>query len=79
MGGDRIDQNRDESLRNPYGVIPVNPEKHPGVSFALATRFAEWITAVETQERIAAYGVERFGQPLFFPCSTAWQAAEGSR
>lgn len=79
VGGDGIDQNQDEGLRNPYGVIPVNPAKHPGVSFALATRFAEWITAVETQERIAAYGVERFGQPLFFPCSAAWQAAKGSR
>ena len=69
VGGATIDQNGDKALLNPYGVIPVNPEKHPGVNFELATKFAEWLTAAETQQMIGDYGKEQFGQPLFYPNS----------
>lgn len=69
VGGATIDQNGDKALLNPYGVIPVNPEKHPGVNFELATQFAEWLTAAETQQMIGDYGKEQFGQPLFYPNS----------
>ena len=55
--------------------IPVNPEKHPGVNFELATQFAEWVTAVETQQIIADFGQAQFGQSLFYPSSEAWKAA----
>lgn len=69
VGGATIDQNGDKALLNPYGVIPVNPETHPGVNFDLATHFAEWLTAAETQQVIGDYGKEQFGQPLFYPKS----------
>lgn len=69
VGGATIDQNGDKALLNPYGVIPVNPEKHPGVNFDLATKFAEWLTSAETQQTISDYGKEKFGQPLFYPTS----------
>lgn len=75
FGGATIADNPDSALYNPYGVIPVNPEKHAGVNFDLATRFAEWITSVETQERISQFGQDEFGQPLFYPSSEAWQSA----
>jgi tungstate transport system substrate-binding protein len=75
VGGADIAENKDKALLNPYGVIPVNPEKHPGVNFDLATQFAEWITSVETQQRIADFGKDKFGQPLFYPSSGAWKAA----
>ncbi len=75
VGGASINENKDKSLYNPYGVIPVNPAKHAGVIFELATQFAEWITAVETQEMIGEFGKDKFGQPLFYPSSAAWQAA----
>ena len=74
FGGATIADNPDTALYNPYGVIPVNPEQHPGVNFELATAFAEWITAVETQERIGEFGQAEFGQSLFYPASAAWQA-----
>ncbi len=45
VGGETIDENKDKALLNPYGVIPVNPETHPGVNFELATHFAEWLTS----------------------------------
>ncbi len=67
VGGDSIAQNTDKSLLNPYGVIAVNPARHPHVRFDLAEKFIDWITSAETQKRIGDYGVDKFGQPLFYP------------
>jgi len=64
----------DPILFNPYGVIAVNPEKWPHVKYDLAVKFIEWLTSVETQEKIAAFGVDKFGQPLFYPDSEQWRA-----
>ena len=75
VGGASIDENKDQSLLNPYGVIPVNPEKHAGVKFELATQFAGWITSAEVQQMIADYGKDKFGQALFYPNSDLWKAA----
>ena len=75
VGGASVAENGDQALLNPYGVIPVNPEKHPGVAFDLATQFANWITSVETQQLISDYGQDKFGQSLFYPSSDAWKAA----
>ncbi|HOQ09903.1 MAG TPA: extracellular solute-binding protein [Syntrophomonadaceae bacterium] len=54
-------------LLNPYGVIPVNPEKHPHVDFEGATAFAEWLTSEKGQKMIGEFGVDKFGQQLFVP------------
>lgn len=55
----------DPSLRNPYGVILVNPERHGHVNHADAKRFAEWLTSPAGQARIAAF--RRDGDVLFHP------------
>ncbi|MFH7320994.1 substrate-binding domain-containing protein [Desulfurivibrio sp. D14AmB] len=52
-------------LRNPYGVIPVNPAKHPHVKFELADTLARWLVSPEGQQAIGAYQLH--GKPLFFP------------
>ena len=75
VGGGRLGENADKSLLNRYGVIQVNPDKHPGVNAELAARFVDWLTSVETQQLIADYGQDKYGQPLFFPESAAWKAA----
>jgi tungstate transport system substrate-binding protein len=62
----------DKALFNPYGVIPVNPEKHPDIHAELGQAFADWITSLETQELIASYKVN--DQQLFVPDSEAWRA-----
>jgi tungstate transport system substrate-binding protein len=67
LGGKTIAENHDPDLRNPYGVMAVNPDVHPGVNFSLATRFIEWLLSPETQRAIGGFGLERFGQPLFYP------------
>jgi tungstate transport system substrate-binding protein len=66
VGGATIDENKDKTLLNPYGVIPVNPAKHQGIKAELAEQFAAWITSPTTQALIGAYGKDKFGQPLFY-------------
>lgn len=56
---------RDEQLHNPYGIIAVNPVKHPHVKFHLAMKYIVWITSPETQKLIKNFKIE--GQSLFFP------------
>ena len=65
----------DPILFNPYGVIPVNPVKHPGVNAELAQQFVAWLISLETQELIAGFTAN--GQQLFTPNSAAWRAAQG--
>ncbi len=71
-GGASIAENPDTALLNPYGVIPVNPDKG-GINADLAQDFVGWITSLETQEAIGAFGQEQFGQALFYPDSEAWR------
>ena len=71
VGGNSIAENDDPALLNPYGVIPVNPEKG-NINDDLAGRFVEWLTAIETQQMIELFGTDSFGQPLFYPNSDAW-------
>lgn len=67
VGGNSIDENEDPLLLNPYGVIPVNPEMHDSVDGKLAMNFAEWLQSEEVQKLIASYGLDLYGQPLFYP------------
>ena len=55
----------DERLFNPYGVIAVNPAKHPHVKVKEAQRFIDWVTSPAGQAHIAAYQIG--GEQLFFP------------
>lgn len=79
VGGASVADNPDPDLYNPYGVMAVNPETHPGVRFELAQKFVEWLTSVPVQQKIAAYGQQRFGQPLFYPNSEAYRREVGGR
>ena len=55
----------DTRLFNQYGVLVVNPAKHPHTKVADAQKFADWVTSAAGQAVIAAYKIE--GQQLFFP------------
>ena len=55
----------DKRLFNQYGVMVVNPAKHPHVKVALAQQFADWVVSPAGQASIAAYKIG--GEPLFFP------------
>ena len=55
----------DPLLANPYGVIPVNPQKHPHVKFKLSEEFAKWIVSEKGQIVIKDYRL--LGKQLFYP------------
>lgn len=57
----------DPPLLNPYHVITVNPEKRPKVNYEGAVAFYNFMIAAETQKVIGEFGVDTYGQPLFFP------------
>jgi tungstate transport system substrate-binding protein len=55
----------DKSLFNQYGVMVVNPAKHPHVKADLAQQFADWVVSSAGQAAIASYKID--GEQLFFP------------
>jgi tungstate transport system substrate-binding protein len=59
----------DNRLFNQYGVILVNPQKHPHVKQALGQTFIDWLISPDGQKTIANYKID--GQQLFFPNATA--------
>jgi tungstate transport system substrate-binding protein len=59
-----------QSFLNLYHVMVVNPEKGAHINVEGARAFADFIVAPAAQETIATFGVDRFGQPLFFPAAT---------
>src|SRR5690606_24081100 len=65
----------DERLFNQYGVILVNPERHPHVKASEGQAFIDWLVSEEGQEAIASYTLN--GEQLFYP--NAKQDSEGPR
>ena len=55
----------DQRLFNQYGVLAVNPAKHPHVKAQDAQKFVDWVLSPAGQTVIAAYRID--GQQLFFP------------
>ncbi len=55
----------DKRLNNQYGVILVNPKRHPHVKAKLGQAFIGWLTSAEGQAAIGAYRIK--GNPAFFP------------
>ncbi|WP_156433755.1 substrate-binding domain-containing protein [Bradyrhizobium retamae] len=55
----------DKRLFNQYGVMLVNPEKHPSVKKDLGQQFIDWLVSSEGQKAIADYRIN--GEQLFYP------------
>ncbi|MBI2324609.1 MAG: substrate-binding domain-containing protein [Chloroflexi bacterium] len=58
---------KDPPLTNLYHVITVHPRKFPRVNNEGANAFADFLLSARAQELIKTFGVEKFGEPLFFP------------
>ncbi len=54
-----------EELKNPYGIIAVNPERFPDVNAVDAARLIDWFESEAAHELIAGYRVN--GEQLFYP------------
>ena len=57
----------DPALLNVYHIITVNPDKRPESNYAASLAFAKFMTSPDIQDVIKNFGVDKFGQPLFFP------------
>jgi tungstate transport system substrate-binding protein len=55
----------DPPLFNPYGIIAVNPARHPDVNYVDASKLIKWMTAPEAQKMIGEFKIK--GQQLFVP------------
>ena len=58
----------DKRMFNQYGVILVNPAKHPNVKHEFGQQFINWLVSPEGQKAIANYKIE--GERLFVPNAT---------
>ena len=57
----------DPKMFNPYGIIAVNPQRHPKVNHQGAMAIVYWITSPEGQKAIADFKIN--GVQMFFPCA----------
>ena len=55
----------DKRLFNQYGVMLVNPDKHPTVKVKAGQRFIDWLISPQGQQAIASYKIG--GEQLFYP------------
>ena len=53
------------TLRNPYGIMVVNPQKHPGINGQVAQAFVDFVISIEAQQLIRDYKIE--GERPFHP------------
>ncbi len=68
----------DPVLLNIYHVIQVNPNKSNQINAEGAKAFTDFMVSSEAQEKIRTFGVDKYGQPLFFPNADKTEADLGS-
>ncbi len=68
----------DPGLLNIYHVIQVNPEKFSNVNAAGAKAFSDFMVSEKAQDIIGTFGVDEYGEPLFFPDADKTEADLGS-
>jgi len=55
-----------DDMKNTYSMIAVTPERWPATNYEGAKAFIAWMTSAEALDLIDAYGVEEYGEQLFF-------------
>jgi tungstate transport system substrate-binding protein len=60
---------RARPLLNIYHVMEVNPARFPRINHAGGKAFADFVVSADAQRVVETFGVEKFGQPLFFPAA----------
>jgi tungstate transport system substrate-binding protein len=68
----------DPLLLNIYHVMQVNPKKNNMINGKGGKAFVDFMVAPKTQEIIKTFGVDKYGQPLFFPDANKTEADLGS-
>ena len=69
---------RDPILLNFIASIQVNPKRFPNINADSAKAFIDWMCSDEAQTIIRDFGVQEYGEPLFFPNSSEWKKTRES-
>lgn len=64
---------KDPDLLNYIAVIRMNPAKFPKANATGAKAFVDWLVSEDAQRLIKSFGVEQYGESLFFPNSDEWR------
>jgi len=64
---------KDPDLLNYIAVIRMNPARFPRTNSAGASAFVDWLVSDEAQRLIRSFGVDQYGESLFFPNSDEWR------
>jgi tungstate transport system substrate-binding protein len=60
-------------LLNVYSVMQINPEKYPDINSAIAKDWINFMISDDVQDVIASFGVDEYGQPLFYAARDGWE------
>jgi tungstate transport system substrate-binding protein len=64
---------KDPDLLNYIAVIRMNPAKFPKANVTGASAFVDWLISDEAQRLIRSFGVDQYGESLFFPNADGWR------
>ncbi len=62
-----------DSLLNVYCAMQINPEKFPDVNSTVAKDWVNFLISDDVQKEIASFGVDKYGQPLFYAAQDDWE------
>jgi tungstate transport system substrate-binding protein len=62
-----------DSLLNVYCAMQINPAKYPDINSTVAKDWVNFLISDEIQQEIASFGVDKYGQPLFYAAQNDWE------
>lgn len=60
-------------LLNVYCAMQINPEKYPDINGTIAKDWINFMISDDVQKEIASFGVDKYGQPLFYAAQNDWE------
>jgi len=60
-------------LLNVYCAMQINPEKYPDINSTIAKDWINFMISDDVQKEIASFGVDQYGQPLFYAAQNDWE------
>ena len=60
-------------LLNVYCAMQINPEKYPDINSTIAKDWINFMISDDVQKEIASFGVDQYGQPLFYAAQDDWE------
>ncbi|MCK9277777.1 MAG: substrate-binding domain-containing protein [Methanoculleus sp.] len=62
-----------DTLLNVYCAMQINPEKYPDINSTVAKDWINFMISDDVQKEIASFGVDKYGQPLFYAAQNDWE------